>query len=397
MNNKISNIKNLEIIKITSLNQIFRVRSEWNDLLDKVSNKNIYIDPDFFMRMFESRTQNALPYIVLFKDKSGLKGIIIGWLSNLKVPCWIGYKKFHTPSLKALNIEIGGLITDGQPDSEIALEQHLSTIIKNKEIELLSVNHLSEKNLFYDKIKNGIGFNKKAIYKQGIIWIGKIRNQKTGEPNKIHSAKTRANFRRKARRLLEHFNNELDIKVISSNINLEYFIKNADIIGQKSYQYAIDVGVKDNDVWRKMLTSLADGGYFRGYILMYNDKPIAYNQGVIYKDYYHLFATAYDPEFYKYSPGTYLLLKITEKLIEEKINYINYGFGDADYKKMFGTNSHAEATFRIYGFGGKALLAQLLDTLSVAFSESLKKLLEKVGLFNKIKKLWRSTLSEKSN
>jgi Acetyltransferase (GNAT) domain len=395
MNTKISNIKNLEIVTISSFDQIDKIRNEWDDLLKRINNDNIYVDPEFYVRMFDSRAPDGLPYLVLFMIDSVLIGLILGWTSNTKVPCWFGYKKFHTPSLKTLNIEIDGLITDGQPETVNELAKYLSSVVKNKEIELLSVNHLSEKNPLYDKIKSGIGFSKKAVYKQGIAWISTIRDFKTGKPFEINSPKTKANFRRKARRLLEHFNNELEIIEISSDEDLEYFIRNADIIGQKSYQYSIDVGVKNNDVWRKMLTSLVNGGYFRGYILMNNDKPIAYNQGAIYKNYYHLFATAYDPQYHKYSPGTYLLLQITDKLIKEEINYINYGFGDADYKKIFGTDSYSEATFRIYGLGSTVKIAYFLDKLSITFSESIKGILEKAGLFNKIKKFWRGTISKK--
>ncbi len=395
MNSKNINLNEYNITKIVSLDEIDKIKSDWKKLVDNLKETNIYIDPDYFIKQFDSRAKDAIPHVLLFKKNNLSKAILIGWTKKQKVPCWIGYYKIETPLLNSLEIEIGGLVTDGTEESAELLKTYLKAVLKKKEFELLLVDHISETNPLWESLTKGDVLNTKAIYKESIAWVSKIYDKEFDSPNEIHSSKTKAKFRRKARRLLEQFDGQLQVKALTSQDDMEFFIKNADLIGRKSYQYAIDVGIKDNAYWRKMLNSLVEGNFFRGYLLMNNDKPIAYSQGAIYKDYYYQFATAYDPEYRKFSPGEYLRLEFTKELIEEKIGYIDYGYGDADYKKMFGTHSTKEATLRIYGKGIKTGLGKFLDNSTTFISEKLKAQLEKAGLFNKIKKMWRSRLSKK--
>ena len=395
MDSKKINLKEYDITEIVSLPQIAKIKNKWKQLVNNKKETNIYIDPDYFIKQFDSRAKGAIPHILLFQKNDTPKALLIGWTKKQKVPCWLGYYKIETPLLNSLEIEIGGLVTDGTEEATELLKTYLNSVLKNKEFELLLVDHISETNPLWQSLINGDILNTKPIYKESIAWVSKIYDKETDTPNEIHSSKTKAKFRRKARRLLEQFDNKLEVKSLSSKDDMEFFIKNADIIGRKSYQYAIDVGIKDNDYWRNMLNSLVEGNFFRGYLLMNNDKPIAYSQGAIYKDYYYQFATAYDPEYRKFSPGEYLRLEFTKELIEEKIGFIDYGYGDADYKRMFGTHSTKEATLRIYGKGLKTSFAKFLDKSTTLISEKLKSKLEKAGLFNKIKKMWREKLSKK--
>ena len=390
-----STFNSFVVIKITSLEEISSIKKEWQQLVDNLEETNVYIDPDYFARSFNSRAKDAIPFILLFQKDEIPKAILIGWTKDQKVPCSLGYLKFDTPNLKSLEIEIGGIITDNTDKSAEIIKSYLNKILKEREIELLLVDHIAQANPVWNSLVNGVGLNSKAIYKESVAWVSKIYDKQTDSVNEINSSKTRAKFRRKSRRLLEKFDNQLELRTLSSQDDLDFFIKNADIIGQKSYQYAIDVGIKDNKTWRDTLHSLIEGNYFRSYLLMNNERPIAYSYGIIYKDYFYQFATSYDPEFRKYSPGEYLRLEFTKKLVDEKIGFIDYGYGDADYKRMFGTHSTEEATLKIYGKGLRPKFSRFLDQTSITIHGTILDALEKTGWLNKIKKYWRTRLVNK--
>jgi len=392
--NKKNKFNGFNLTLIDSLGEINKVLNAWQFLVDNLSETIIYVVPDFFIKQFKSRALDAKPYILLFQKNGNAKAIILGWTKRQKITCMLGYYKLKTPKLNSLEIEIGGLITDGTKESENILELYLKTLIQKKEFDILMIDHISETNPLWNSLLRGNISNIKPVYKESVTWISKIYDSKLNLPHETHSSKTKAKFRRKARRLFEQFDNQLQIKKFTSGDDLEYFIKKADIVGRKSYQYALNVGIKNNNYWREMLNSLVEGNFFRGYLLMNNEKPIAYSQGAVYKNYYYQFTTAYDSEFKKFSPGEYLRLEFTKDLIQEKIEFIDYGYGDAEYKKMFGTHSAKEATLRIYGKGLKPNIAKILDKGTITVSEKLKSKLEKAGLFNKIKKIWRSKLSK---
>jgi len=344
--------------------------------------------------LFESRYPKSNPYIVLFKSNNKPIALIIGATYKSSVPIKVGYVSANTPVLNNLDIEIDGLIADGQKESDDVIVEFLKALLQQKKIDKLEIIHLSETHRLWDQVKSGLGVNNKAIYKLGVEWIGQIRDTKTGEIYNKNSSKTRATFRRKDKKLLKHFNDQLEVVALKTTNDVEHFIKMADSIGKKSYQYAINVGVQDNDFWRSTLKAMANNNLFRGYLLMSSSIPIAYIQGPVFKDVFHLFATSFDPEYRNLSPGGFLLRKTIELLVKEKVNSIHFGYGDTAYKRLFGTTSKSEASFRIYGFTIKARVSKVLDQSAVAMHETINGILEKTGLLDKVKKMWRSKLSK---
>jgi len=390
--NKKNNIKDFNIIQINKLEEINKIKSDWLSLIEKSGERNMYVDPDFFKHLFHSRAGEAVPNIILFKQNELPVAIVIGWTKKIKIPLRLGYFKLHTPFLSCFEIEIGGLLTNGEENSKSVIDSYLSSLLKRKETELLLVDHLYSSNKLWEEIINGLSIKRNPVFKLGITWYAKIKDNETGEKIKLFSSKTASKFRRKARRLKEYFNQELDIVTLDKPGQIDRFLINADMIGKKSYQYALDVGVKNNDFWKEMLSAFARLGYFKGYLLMNNEKPIAYILGVQYKNIFYQYATAYNDEYKRYSLGEYLRLKVLEQLDNQEIYYVDYGYGDAAYKRMFGTDSLKEATFRIYGFSFNARLSKFLDKLTTALSENILSILEKAGIVDKIKKLWRRRL-----
>lgn len=394
-NNENIYMDKVNIIKITALEEIDKIKSDWLNLIEKSGERNMYVDPDFFEHLFHSRAGEAIPNIVLFKVEEEPIAIVIGWIKKLKIPLRLGYFELHTPLLNCFEVEIGGLLTDGKEKSKAIVDNYLSTLLKEKDTELLLIDHLYSSNKLWNEIKNGFSIKRKPVYKLGITWYAKIKDTETGEKIKLFSSKTASKFRRKARRLKEYFNQELDVVILDKPEYIDRFLIHADMIGKKSYQYALDVGVKNNDFWKNMLTAFAELGYFRGYLLMNNDKPIAYILGVQYKDIFYQYATAYNDDFKRYSPGEFLRLEVFKDLENQEIYYVDYGYGDAAYKKMFGTDSLEEATFKLYGFSLKAKFSGLLDKLTTSLTENVLSILEKAGIVDKIKKLWRRKLITK--
>lgn len=321
--------------------------------------------------------------------------MIIGATHEGSVPIKVGYLSTNTPILRSLDIEIDGLITNGQKESENAIIEFLRALLKQKKIDKLEIMHLSETHKLWEVIKSGMSVQSKAIYKPGIEWFSQIRDSETGEQIIHHKPKTKRKLRRADRILTKHFDENVEVKEITSPDDIDFFIKNADIICKKSYLCELGVGIEDNEYWKKSLTDMALGGYFRGYLIIANSLPISYSFGLAYKNTFYLFATAFNSDYRDISPGGFLIRRMLEILVEAKIDHFHFGFGDAEYKRLYGNESNTEASFRIYGFTNKARISKILDLTTVTVHESVMGALEKTGYLNKIKKFWRSKLSKK--
>src|SRR5262249_49779291 len=101
----------------------------------------------------------------------------------------------------------------------------------------------------------------------------------------------------------------------------------------------------NNHVFVSNLTTWGRHGWLRAYVLFGDEKPIAYAIGYLIERRFQYEQIGYDPELARSSPGTYLLSRIVEDLIESKAaDLLDFGSGDADYKRLFGNRSYEEGT-----------------------------------------------------
>lgn len=389
--------KDIDIFTAQSLEDALIFEADWEQLIQNSKRKNIYVDPDFFFRVFESRHKNTSPHIVLFKKGDKPIALLVGVGLKYNVPCWLGYLNIKTPELKCLDIENGGLITDGSKEAHDILSEYLDSLLKNKQIDLLLVEHLSSLDPFWNTVADGLNSSNKAIYRKGIEWIDQLRDIDTGEVIDKHKHRTHVNFRRKDKKLLKFFNEEVELKEFSSVNDAKVFLTKAAFIGKKSYQHTIGVDVKNDLQWQQLLESFSKGNYFRGYILCVQNNPVAYAFGLAYKDIFYLYATAYDPQYRKIGPGGYLIRRLIERMTENNFNYFHFGYGDADFKRLHGTDSHEEATFRIYGKTKRAEYSKFVDLVTTSTTDKFSKLMDDFGLLNKVKRLWRMHMESKNN
>jgi hypothetical protein len=391
-----SKFKNIDIIKIDSIDDIPLIKEDWITILRNSGNTNVYADPHFFTAAFEFRAKDGKPNIVLFKKNDIPIGIILGWFSKIKVSYKIGYLKLPSIPMKSLNLEIDSLITDGNIDSKKIISDYLKEMILEKEVDVIYAHHMSERNSFFGSMKTGLELRNRCVYQKSVMWVSKIRCEKCGKQEKLHSTRTNAKLRSRGKKLEKVFNGDVKIRQFNDKQGLHYFIENASKITNQNYYSGLKIGITNNDFWINFLTRLANLKFLRAYLLTSKNIPIAYSFGIVFKDTYYGYSTAYNSDFRDYSPGTYLLRKINKLLFEEKINYVHYGYGDADYKRMFGTESYEEGIIKIYSKGIKGRLAGSLDIVITHLNEFINNFLVKIGFKNKIKKIWRNFLAYKS-
>ncbi|GAG53196.1 unnamed protein product, partial [marine sediment metagenome] len=134
-------------------------------------------------------------------------------------------------------------------------------------------------------------------------------------------------------------------------------------------------------------------GSLRAFFLKGNGGPIAVVTGTVCQRTLFLETMGYLPEFARHSPGKYLLLRVFESCCKEQLTTVDYGFGGAEYKRVYGTKCWNEATLRLYGHGARPAVARLIHTTSVAASELVARTLGKMGLHNRLKTKWRKRLA----
>jgi CelD/BcsL family acetyltransferase involved in cellulose biosynthesis len=203
------------------------------------------------------------------------------------------------------------------------------------------------------------------------------------------SRKHRYNARREDRLLVEHFGGDVRLRTFTGAEQLPALLAGAAEIYDRSYQAGIGGGFRKASVWTRILEVEARLGRLRGYLLEASGRGVAFQVGVVYGGTYHLEATAYLPDWRSLSPGSVLLRRVLEDLVAAKIGKVDYGFGDADYKRTYSTSVREEETLHAYARTVPALAALALDRVALGVASGSRALVERAGGVRALKRRWR--------
>lgn len=393
MSVNIEQFKEYQIKKITSLNFPSYVENDWLALLNKKNGHNIYADPQYFKSQFKLRSPNSNPFILIFYKNSHAVALVVGKALRRNLPIKIGYLKFNSPKQDVLEIEIDGIIVEDYPNTLETVYGYLTSLLENKSFNVIEFQHFSENNAIWHNLNHPR--NAERISKlKGKEYICKIRDSKTGEQNVYHKAKTLRKFRR-SDKIITNALSDINIKKYANKEQIDEFLKAADQICKNSYHCKLGVGIENNEYWQSNLESLINEKLFLGFVLFNGSKPIAYNYGLIYKNYFFGFNMSFDLEYGQYQPGAFLLRRIIESLVKLKIDFYHLGYGEAEYKKLYSNIKYGEATFQIFGKSLKTHLIYYIIMFNNLLNSKIIKFLERTGFYNKTKKVWRLKKSAK--
>ena len=152
------------------------------------------------------------------------------------------------------------------------------------------------------------------------------------------SSKTRESLRRKERQLEKQFPSEVRLERITNMEDVPEFLRCASLISRNSWQFKVlGERVKCNESSHKAFMELARRGLLRSYLLRTTEEPLAFVVGYQDDTVFHYAEPGFHQNFRKFSPGTVLMCRMLDDLHEfNPPNTINFGVGDATYKRRFG-------------------------------------------------------------
>lgn len=134
------------------------------------------------------------------------------------------------------------------------------------------------------------------------------------------------------------------------------FVSRASAIIAKTYHAKLGIGVGDSGLIRPLIEHDARQGRFRGFILSNGRTDLAYAYATRTVDELSLLAMGYDPAWAKFSVGKALMLRMFRSTIEEGVRIIDFGFGDAEYKRVYGNSFEPETSWCLAKFGARGLI-----------------------------------------
>ncbi len=312
--------------------------------------------------------------------------MIIARREPMRVTRRIGYLPIRTPVLDTLVVVYGGIL--GDVAAETVTDALLECLNGTGRCDHIILNMLSIDSPIMDCLSKRKGV---SIPPATPHWVTRLEASFDGIMETF-SSKHRHNLRNERRKLDRVFSEGCEWLTLTQRDDIGFILEHASWIGGQTYHANVGGGlVKTDELWTILLQLAASDNSLRAHFLIGNSKPVAFWLGWNENDTLYLVATGYLPEYEKYSPGKHLLLKCIARACEDGMNWVDFGFGDAEYKRIYGTESWQESAVHIYGDSVRPQLARILDRGATGIAMVLKRVVGSSSA-SRIKNVWRSYL-----
>lgn len=358
----------------------------WRELRAKAGISTLDTDPDRFVQNLIGYSGESIPCAVLMHRDGVLQAVIVAYVLKRRAKLRLGHAPIWTPALHVCQVSYGGLIVDpSDPLAACQVRRCMEQMLKHRLVDAVRVRHLDRQSMLHDDVTSGFDGAWPVAARPETHWFARLIDPATGEAVVRNSAKTRSSLRRLDRRLVAAFDGDVEMHSLTDIESVDEIIAAASEIGRHSYQWRLGVGVRDTPKWRSRLEITASEGRLRAFILRAHGQPIAYSIGDVYETTCISVAMAFDHRHRALSPGKILLCRVFEALIEEGIHRFDFGFGDAEYKRLHGTDSRKEDTVMLFGRGSRARLSYIIHSTVNRLNEFLQASLARVNMLTRVK------------
>jgi len=346
-------------------------------------------DIDYFLTLNRLRPQILRPHVTVLYRDSRPEAMLAGRIVNERIAFKAGYKTIFSVRARLLSIAYGGLLGNLSSENSAALVGEITRSLRRGEADAVRLKEIPMESDFF-----------RAAMQAGGLWfrdrfVTPNEHWRLNLPGdyaeflKSRSPKIRQDIRRYARRFREAYGDDIRIQCYRRHTELDRMCVDMETISAKTYHRGLGVGFADSAETRGLFAMALDHGWQRAYVLYVRGTPCAFWEGLMYRQSFFPISTAYDPAFEEQRPGAFLLRHIIEQLCGERVSQIDFGLGDANYKRWYANQNWQEASLHLYAPNMKGLALFMMKT-PLALAEHLaRKGLEKARLLQRVKTLWR--------
>jgi hypothetical protein len=345
-------------------------------------------DVDFYLTVNRLRPQILRPHVMVLYRDNHPDAMLAGRIVNERIAFKAGYKTIFGVNARVLSIAYGGLLGNLSSENSQAMLKEVTCSLRRGEAEAVRFKDIPMNSDFFRTVAQAGGRLRDRSITPNEHWRLNLPGD-YAEFLKSRSSKIRQDIRRYARRFREAYGNDIEIRCYRHRTELDRMCVDMETISAKTYHRGLGVGFADSAETRGLFAMASDREWLRAYVLYVRGTPCAFWEGLMYRQSFFPTNTAYDPAFEEHRPGAFLLMHIIEQLCGERVSQIDFGFGDANYKRWYSNQNWQEASLCIYAPSMKGLALIMLKTPMALAEHTVKKGLEKVQLLQRVKTLWR--------
>jgi CelD/BcsL family acetyltransferase involved in cellulose biosynthesis len=135
-------------------------------------------------------------------------------------------------------------------------------------------------------------------------------------------------------------------------------------------------------------------GWFRAYVLYLDGEPISFWHGHVYRGAFFTGIPGYDPAYTDLRVGNYVLFRLIADLCaDDAIDTLDFGWGEAEYKRRLSTRSRLEHDVHLFAPTAKGCLTNVARSSLLTGATGVRSLLARTDMIDPVKRRWRDRLT----
>lgn len=306
----------------------------------------------------------------------------------------VGYKDVYAPRLRSLTVVNAGVLGDDSEDACRALLGELRRSLETGAADMLRLRNLRIDSPFHRIATTApVGVARGYRTVPAVHWVLDLPDSFETFLSGLSSS-TRESVKRYGRKLTKEYGDRLHIQVFRSPSELDQLFEQVSQVAEKTYQGGLGVAFTGDELQRNLTRLAMERGWFRAWVLSLDGTPCAFWHGEAYRGVFRIGIPGYDPAVGHLRVGNFVLMRLIEDLCaDDDVHTLDYGFGNAEYKRRFGSRSWQEEDVLVYAITAKGIRINAVRT-GVLFSAALaRRAFERGSIFARLKREWRRRLS----
>jgi hypothetical protein len=329
----------LRITVARSREEVEAIRPIW----ERFQGDALSTDPDWFLEVLRVLPGNGRPHVMVLERNGVAEAMLVANVRRRPLPRRPRTKTLPSRPVSALAIvEQGALGRIDESAAHAFLGEILSTLDR-KEADVCIIRHVPSTSPLREAVKSQVPFLRRGHGSRLVArWSRPLPDTYEAFLTTL-SRGMRKSLQSTASRLERELGPRLSFEAFRDGSRLDVFFRDAESVASKTYQRSLGVGFQDDERTRRLSREAVDRGWFRGWLLYVDERPIAYEQGFVYRGTFRWTAGGFDPELAPYRPGTYSIAKVIQDLCADPdVHAVDFGLGDADYKRRLGCSARLE-------------------------------------------------------
>jgi hypothetical protein len=367
--------------------EVEALRAVWDRFERDVVNGDI----DYHLTVVDRRPMGLRHHVLLLEQNGAPSTLVVGRVGDVRLPARLGYKTVSRPRVRALTVSYGGVLGRDDEETAGAVVEEIVAALRRGEADVARLRNLKVGSPLHRAARSSPGLlTRDLLATPARHWRARLEGSYEDYLGR-RSAKTRANLRRYGRKFEAAFPDAIELRSFRDPADLDRLLEDTRAVYEGTYHRALGVGFSDSGIEREVTTLALARGWFRAFVLYVNEKPCAFWHGIRYGRVFSTGPTGYDPAFGTHRVGTYLLGRMVEQLCgEEGLDWIDFGFGDAEYKQHFGDESWLEEDVLVWARRPRPIRLNATRTALLAADRAARSILRRRQLLARARRLWRA-------